>query len=248
MRGSTHTGTDDIRNRPARKTARIYYTDARGSRGPAAGGASNNPRAFSNATWGTGRPPTVWNRPPVVPAVLPGPWAPFRPWSPRRAPRPHFLSRGQWEERAILLRPRRVRFPNARRTYTRETLASSATKKLLTLVVVARPSLATTEEGPLCQSLVRSFIVFRSKRSRMYAKEKERTDFKDDAEPIDQADQIVCDAPRKRSVTEIQGYWPLLTMDGVSRMGKPRDNRGEKGTSPERVFRPCGFNAPLRIN
>lgn len=33
----------------------------RGYRGDhaAAAGASNNPRAFSNATWGTGRPPTA---------------------------------------------------------------------------------------------------------------------------------------------------------------------------------------------
>jgi len=46
-----------IRNRPARRAnllcgrRRIALTET--------AGASNNPRAFSNATWGTGRPPTA---------------------------------------------------------------------------------------------------------------------------------------------------------------------------------------------
>lgn len=64
-----------IRNRPARR-ARIYYADAGGSRSRES--ASNNPRAFSNATLGEPgglqRPEIV---PPWSPAVQPGPRTPF---------------------------------------------------------------------------------------------------------------------------------------------------------------------------
>jgi len=48
-----------IRNRPARcARAHGFITRILGDHAAVAG-ASNNPRAFSNATWGTGRPPTA---------------------------------------------------------------------------------------------------------------------------------------------------------------------------------------------
>lgn len=54
-----------IRNRPARR-ARIYYADAGGSRSRES--ASNNPRAFSNATLGE---PGGLQRPEIVPPLVP---------------------------------------------------------------------------------------------------------------------------------------------------------------------------------
>jgi len=136
------------------------------------------------------------------------------------------------DKHAILSRPRcaRCRMPPWR---------SSATKKLLTLVV---SWLAVPAEGPTPPP---ACPFARSERSRGRKRERDRTIISRTALAADRSNRprIVRDAPRKRSVTEIQGYRASRRVGSahLAAAGRERDRamgRGDSNGGPERVFRP----------